>query len=249
MRFLPENPPNISERSVRIAWAVVGVLAVIVLVVTVIGLFRLSDSNESLTTKVERSEAELAKLSKQANDDHAAAQALEEQVKRLGGKPVAEPGEPPAGPPGPGPTAAQVQAAVADYCAGDRCKPTVSRSQVAAAVADYCAGGLCQGKDGTNGGPGADGTDGTSGTDGTDGADGAPGPGPTDEQIAAAVEAYCADGKCRGEKGEKGDAGADGKDATFTPSGMDCPDGERVSGVHLLADGSLTVSCAPLLSR
>lgn len=242
MRLLPENPPNITERAVRRAWTVVGVLAVIVLVVTVIGLVRLSDSNESLTDKVEHSEAELAKLSKQADDDHAAAQALEEQVKRLGGKPVAEPGEPPAGPQGPGPTATQVQAAVADYCAGDRCKPTVSRSQVAAAVADYCAGGLCQAKDGTNGGPGKD------GTDGADGADGAPGPGPTDEQIAAAVEAYCAGGNC-GKDGKDGTDGADGKDATFTPSGMDCPEGERVNGVHLLADGSLTVSCAPLIGR
>lgn len=245
MRLLPENPPNISERAVRRAWTVVGVLAVIVLIVTVIGLVRLSDSNESLTDKVERSDAKLAKLSKQADDDHAAAQALKEQVKRLGGKPVAEPGEPPAGPQGPGPTATQVKAAVADYCAGDRCKPTVSRSQVAAAVADYCAGGACQGR------PGAadDGTDGTNGADGATGPQGPQGPGPTADQIAAAVEAYCADGKCRGEKGETGDTGPAGEDATFTPSGMDCPEGERVNGVHLLADGSLTVSCAPLIGR
>lgn len=246
MRLLPENPPNISERAVRRAWTVVGVLAAIVLIATVIGLFRLSESNESLSNKVEHSEAELAKLSRQADDDHAAARALEEQVKRLGGKPVAEPGEPPAGPQGPGPTESQVRAAVADYCAGDRCKPTVSRSQVAAAVADYCTGGLCQGEDGTNGGPGAD------GADGSDGANGAPGPGPTDEQIAAAVAAYCADGKCKGEPGQDGKDGAngaDGQDATFTPSGMDCPEGERVSGVHLLADGSLAVSCAPLIGR
>ncbi|HEY9353418.1 MAG TPA: hypothetical protein VIP28_09220 [Nocardioides sp.] len=252
MRLLPENPPNITERAVRRAWTVVGVLAVIVLVMTVIGLVRLSDSNESLTDKVERSDAELSKLSKQADDDHAAAQALKEQVKRLGGKPVAEPGEPPAGPQGPGPSALQVKAAVADYCTADRCKPTVSRSQVAAAVADYCSGGLCRGKDGTNGGPGTEGTDGADGANGANGTDGAPGPGPTDEQIAAAVEAYCADGKCRGDKGEKGDtgdAGPAGKDATITPSGADCPDGERVSGVHLLADGSLTVSCAPLIGR
>ena len=196
---------------------------------------------------LEDSNAARSSLEADLNEQEAASTALAEQVKRLGGKPVVDPpATPTQGERGPGPTAAQVKAAVADYCAGDRCKPTVSRSQVAAAVADYCAGGLCRGKDGTNGGPGTDGTD---GTDGANGTDGAPGPGPTDEQIAAAVEAYCADGKCRGDKGEKGDAGADGKDATFTPSGMDCPDGERVSGVHLLADGSLTVSCAPLIGR
>lgn len=245
MKLLPEDPPNISERAVRRAWAAVVVLAMIVLAATVIGLVRLSDTNESLTTKIENSDAERAKLSKRVDDEHAAAQALEAQVKRLGGKPVVEPGEPVAGPPGPGPTASQVKAAVADYCAGDRCKPTVSRSQVAAAVADYCAGGLCQGKDGTNGGPGADGTDGASGTDGTDGA---PGPGPTDEQIAAAVAAYCADGKCRGEKGDsvKGDTGDPG---SVTPGDYTCPDGQWIAAIHVVEGGAMTVDCAPLLGR
>lgn len=186
-----------------------------------------------------RVHAELDEQEKAAADHLEQMKALTEQVERLGGKPVVDL---PSTSPGTGPTATQVKAAVADYCAGDRCKPTVSRSQVAAAVADYCAGGLCQAKDGTNGGPGKD------GTDGADGADGAPGPGPTDEQIAAAVEAYCAGGNC-GKDGKDGTDGADGKDATFTPSGMDCPEGERVNGVHLLADGSLIVSCAPLLGR
>lgn len=205
------------------------------------------DGVREMAADLEQTKSDNAKINAELVDQKEDSIALGEQVKRLGGKPVVDPpATPTQGERGPGPTAAQVRAAVADYCAGDRCKPTVSRSQVAAAVADYCAGGLCQGEDGTNGGPGADGTDGTDGANGTNGTDGAPGPGPTDEQIAAAVEAYCADGKCRG---EKGDAGTDGKDATITPSGTDCPDGERVSGVHLLADGSLTVSCAPLLSR
>jgi hypothetical protein len=199
---------------------------------------------DTLGAQLEESRTDRTSLRAELNEQESASAALAEQVKRLGGKPVVDPpATPTQGERGPGPTAAQVQAAVADYCAGDRCKPTVSRSQVAAAVADYCAGGLCQGEDGTNGGPGADGTDGVNGADGTDGA---PGPGPTDEQIAAAVEAYCADGKCQGEPGQDG---ADGKDATITPSGMDCPRGERVSGVHLLADGSLTVSCSPLIGR
>lgn len=203
------------------------------------------DGVREMAADLDQTKADNAKINAELNEQESAASALAEQVKRLGGKPVVDPptAPPAAGQRGPGPTEAQVRAAVADYCAGDRCKPTVSRSQVAAAVADYCAGGLCQAKDGANGGPGKD------GTDGADGADGAPGPGPTDEQIAAAVEAYCADGKCRGEPGRDGTDGADGKDATITPSGMDCPEGERVNGVHLLADGSLTVSCAPLIGR
>lgn len=202
------------------------------------------DGVQEMAADLDQTEADNAKINAELNEQESASQALAEQVKRLGGKPVVDPPAvtPSQGERGPGPTASQVRAAVADYCAGDRCKPTVSRSQVAAAVADYCAGGLCQAKDGTNGGPGKD------GTDGADGADGAPGPGPTDEQIAAAVEAYCAGGNC-GKDGKDGTDGADGKDATFTPSGMDCPEGERVNGVHLLADGSLTVSCAPLIGR
>lgn len=198
---------------------------------------------DTLDAQLRESQADRKDLHAKIDDERAAAQALKEQVERLGGKPVAEPGEPNQGAPGPGPTAAQVRAAVADYCIGDRCAPTVTRSQVAAAIADYCAGGTCKGRDGKDGGAGADGADGTNGTDGTDGATG---PGPTDEQIAAAVADYCADGRCNGEPGKDG---ADGKDATFTESGMDCPDGERVNGVHLLADGSLTVSCAPLIGR
>ena len=205
------------------------------------------DGVREMAADLEQTKSDNAKINAELVDQKEDSIALGAQVKRLGGKPVVDPPATPAqGERGPGPTEAQVKAAVADYCAGDRCKPTVSRSQVAAAVADYCAGGLCQGEDGTNGGPGADGTNGANGTDGTNGA---PGPGPTDEQIAAAVAAYCDGGYCRGEPGQDGTDGADGKDATITPSGMDCPDGERVSGVHLLADGSLTVSCAPLLGR
>lgn len=204
------------------------------------GLFSLGHRVDTLNARLGESQADRADLRAELNEQESASMALAEQVERLGGKPVVDPPGIP-GPPGPGPTAAQVKAAVADFCAGDRCKPTVSRSQVATAVADYCAGGLCQGKDGTNGGQGAD------GTDGADGANGAPGPGPTASQIADAVEAYCADGRCRGEPGEDGKDGtngADGEDATFTPSGADCPDGQRVNCVHLLADGSLAVSCA-----
>jgi hypothetical protein len=214
---------------------------VLVMAAIGLGIALTSYRVDSLATQLEESQADRAALHDELDEEAEDSAALWAQVKRLGGKPVVDPaGAPTQGERGPGPTAAQVQAAVADYCAGDRCKLTVSRSQVAAAVADYCAGGTCRG---------AAGADGTDGVKGADGADGSAGPGPTADQIAAAVEAYCADGKCRGEKGDTGDPGPAGKDATFTPSGMDCPEGERVNGVHLLADGSLTVSCAPLIGR
>lgn len=219
---------------------VVMTAASIVAALAFIGVSDLRGGLEDATARNTSLEADL-------NEQEAASAALAEQVKRLGGKPVVDPpvSTPSEGQRDPGPTDAQVEAAVADYCAGNRCKPTVSRSQVAAAVADYCAGGACRARTGART-DGADGTDGTDGQDGTDGKDGAPGPGPTAEQIASAVADYCADGRCS-EPGKDGKDGADGKDATITPSGMDCPEGERVNGVHLLADGSLTVSCAPLI--
>ena len=259
MRLLPENPPNISERAVRRAWTVVGVLAVIVLVMTVVGLVRLSNSNEALTDKVERSDAERVKLGKRLDAEEAesaklkqGSAALGEQVERLGGKPVVDPANPTAPPRALGPTDAQVLDAVKVICAGtSACVPT--KAQVTVALRAIC--GDCRGEDGADAKTPADGRDGDDGEDGEDapavtdaqidaavarncGVDGCRGPGPTDEQLDDRIAAYCAArGDCRG------------KDAVIVPSGMDCPEGERVNGVHLLADGSLTVSCAPLIGR
>lgn len=162
-----------------------------------------------------------------------ASTALAEQVKRLGGKPVVDP---PAtnvpGPPGPAPTATQVNAAVADYCAGDRCKPVVSRAQVSKAVADYCANGRCRGKDAFS-------VDGKDGDDGSDGKDGEPGPGPTAEQIGQAVADYCADSKCAAKDG------TDGKDGTSITE-IACDRGTG-SFVFTFSDGSTrTVECSPV---
>ena len=229
---LPDNPPNISARTVRGTWAFVIVLAIAVMASMVIGLIRVSADNESLAAKVERSDKERAKLSKRVDDEHAAAQALNDQVKRLGGKPVVQPGEQVPGPAGPGPTAAQVRAAVADYCTGDRCTPTVSRSQVAAAVADYCAGGACQAP------PPKD------GADGTDGTDGAPGPGPTDEQIAAAVADYCAGGACQAPPPKDGTDGADGKDGRGIES-ISCESGTGTFTFTFTDGTTQQVTCAP----
>lgn len=101
--------------------------------------------------------------------DEAAAQraeeveALRQQVLALGEEPVVSP--PPAtpvkgdagetGPRGPGPTAEQIAAAVAEYCA---------------------ANGGCIGAAGSNGLPGVNGKDGEDGNDGAPGAAGATGP-------------------------------------------------------------------------
>lgn len=84
---------------------------------------------------------------------------------------------------------AQVSAAVQSRT------PTIGDVQVLVrrAVAD-----IPRPKNGTNGKPGAPGTPGPSGTDGKAGE---PGPGPTQEQVDAAVSKFCADGACRGADG------------------------------------------------
>jgi len=106
----------------------------------------------------------------------------------------------PAGPQGPGPTAAQVEAAVAIYCAdqGKPCRPTMA--QVAQALADYCAQTDCVGDDGANG---------------VDGQNGEPGRPPTADEIFAALVAYCEiqpNGTCVGPAGKDG---ANGENATL----------------------------------
>lgn len=120
---------------------------------------------------------------------------------------------------GPGPSDAQVQQAVASYCADHgNCRGKPTQAQVAAAVLSYCKGDNCVGP------AGADGVDAT-GEPGKDGQDGDRGPGPTDEQVATAVATYCANGACRGATGPSGPAGPAGHDATGAPGkdGKDAP--------------------------
>lgn len=238
MRLIPSNPPNVTDRAVRRAWTAVAAVALIILVGGVTWLVRLSLENDAQERSIAESDAARDELSERLDNEHAAAQTLAEQVKRLGGKPAVEPGEAPAGPPGPAPTQTQVRAAVADYCAGDRCKPVVTRSQVNQAVANYCANGACRGRDGVST-DGTDGKPGADGTDGTDGTDGPPGPGPTDEQIAQAVADYCADSKCVGKPG------ADGKDGTSITD-VTCDRGTGTF-VFTFSDGTTrTVECSPV---
>ena len=203
---------------------------------------------DTLGVQLKESQADRTSLRAEVDEQEQAAQkyleqmeALAEQVERLGGEPVVDPADPTAPPVALGPTDAQVLGAIKVICAGERspCSPT--KAQITAALTAIC-GGSCRGKDAD---PPADGQDGQDATAAQIdaavarhcGEDGCRGPGPTDQQLDDRLAAYCADGRCKGE------------DAVIVPSGMDCPEGERVNGVHLLADGSLTVSCAPLVGR
>ena len=236
----------------RISSAASWVALVAVAVLLGLGLLALVLRVEALDGALEESRTDRSTLHSELNEQEAASQALAEQVKRLGGKPVVDPPDTTTPPPALGPTDAQVQDAVKVICAGtSACVPT--KAQVTAALRAIC--GDCRGEDGADAKTPADGRDGDDGEDGEDapavtdaqidaavarncGVDGCRGPGPTDEQLDDRIAAYCAArGDCRG------------KDAVIVPSGMDCPEGERVNGVHLLADGSLTVSCAPLIGR
>jgi hypothetical protein len=142
--------------------------------------------------------------------------AVASQVRALGGTPAATPSQPPRqgprgsrGPAGPGPTAAQIDAAVAAYCeARSGCRGTPSRAQVAAAVRAFCSAGACRGPAGPKGDTGAAGVS------------GAAAPAPTSEQITAAVAAYCtAHGGCTGPAGPKGDTGQQGPTGPAGPRG------------------------------
>lgn len=124
---------------------------------------------------------------------------------------------------GPGPTTAQVQQAVTDYCdAHGDCKGGPTQAQVAAAVLTYCKGDKCVGPAGPTGPAGEDAT-------GKPGASGAPGRAPTADEISDAVAAYCSTGVCRGPKGDTGPAGpagpagAAGKDGSNGADGKDAP--------------------------
>lgn len=90
------------------------------------------------------------------------------------------------------PTEAQISAAVVSYCTtNNRCDPLApSAEQVATAVADYCSiRNSCQG---------------------TTGATGSSGQNATSEQVMAAVQTYCADGRCVGPTGAAGITGTNG---------------------------------------
>lgn len=214
------------------SWVALGVVAVLL----GIGLLALVHRVETLDGALEESRSDRSALHSELNEQESASQALAEQVKRLGGKPVVEPDEP-APPLVIGLTDEQADAAVAEFCSvGDRCRPTVSRDDVREALADICDGGACDAP------PAKDGKDGRDGADST-----VPGPGLTDEQADAAVARYCAANDCLPEDGKDGRDGQDGKDGapgSVTPGEYACPEGEYVTKISVTAEGSMVLACA-----
>jgi hypothetical protein len=204
----------------RKIWAAVGVTLVGVALLAVAyfsqrGTARERDAEQDQT---------ITSLSALADDNARAAVELAEQVRGLGGVPVVQPPTPgERGRDGRPPTAEEIGQAVAAYCADGRCNgDDVTPEQVAAAVATYCnSRGECRG---------------TPGADGDDGETGQQGPPPSAEQVADAVAAYCADGRCRGEQGERGEKGDQGEPGEPGPA---CPPGyEPRESIETLPDGS-----------
>jgi hypothetical protein len=224
-----------SRRTVHVVWyvAAAGVVALVAWLVWAVAdtNHRLEQADETLDQQAEAiatSRENQERLARSAESNADAAAVLADQVRKLGERPLITPddlpevipGPPgqrgPMGPVGPGPSAAEIQSAVAVYCQSGRCDgrdPTTG--QVAAAVAAYCdRRGECRGPRGAPGQDGQDGEDGAPGADGRDGADGADAPPPTQAQVDAAVARYCdANGGCRGPKGDRGEPGDDGTDA------------------------------------
>ena len=112
------------------------------------------------------------------------------------------------------PTQEQVDAAVASFCSvGSRCSDPPTFEQVLSAVSTYCISGQCRGNPGEDSTvPGPQGEPGQDSTvPGPEGPIGPQGPGPTVEQILAAVTAYCSGDVCKGPKGDTGEPGATGE--------------------------------------
>jgi hypothetical protein len=130
--------------------------------------------------------------------------------------------------PGPGPSLASVEQAVAAYCDRTTCGTGPTAAQVAQAVATFChVDGRCQGPAGPSGaagtsvtgppGPAGETVTGPAGTNGTAGQDA------TSDQVAAAVSDYCtAHDGCKGDTGTQGPAGPAGPAG---PPGPTCTTG------------------------
>jgi pilus assembly protein FimV len=166
-----------------------------------------------------------------AGDVVANAQALRQANARLAaaGKPTVAipaptpPGAGPAGPqgiPGRTPTSADVLTAVQVVLATE---PGLTRPQVVSAVTGYLqTSPPAAGRDGRTGAAGAPGAPGTPGQTG---------PGPSTDQVAAAVKAFCSGSSdpCRGSSGLPGPAGApgaDGQPGVAGPTGAPGIDGK-----------------------
>lgn len=139
------------------------------------------------------------------------------------------------GAPGPGPTEEQVAEAVAEFCSEGACDGPAGEPGPAGPVGHAGDTGA-QGEPGATGdagpaGPAGDtgpaGADGAPGADGVDGQDGEPGRPPTEEEVAAAVEAFCSDGACKGDTGATGPKGDTGDTGPIGPQGEQGLEGPR----------------------
>lgn len=85
------------------------------------------------------------------------------------------------------------------------------------------------GATGATGARGPSGIDGTQGTQGAQGEPGQPGPGPSDEQVAAALAAFCAaNNGCAGPQGPQGTTGPAGEPGAPGPA---CPAGSEPQNI------------------
>ena len=253
--------PVPSKRVVWVAWLLVTLLAAALFVWLILTVFHQSDQIDHAEAKTDAVAATAKVNGQTARQAKDAAVALGRQVKRLGGTPVVNPNSIPGptkvtgpeGPAGPSPTRSQVFAAVSIFCSSGACEHGPSASQVETAVASYCAPrNDCQGAQGGTGAPGSNGNDGAPGGNGNPGVDGQPGQNASDAQVQAAVNTYCdAHNGCQGPTGAagpQGDRGPQGIPGTAVPGAYTCPDATPfLHGFTVADDGSVSLDCIALL--
>lgn len=189
------------------------VASVVAVVLVIGGLIAVGQSNADLRRTIAENQAAMAVLVDQYADLYAQAQAegvnpdAPEPEKLDEVLPVPLSGA--QGEPGRPPTHLEVLAAVTSYCdSRGNC-----RGQPGATGATGPVGPA--GVQGGAGERGSDGAQGATGAAGSNGKDGAPGRPPTAEEIAAAVDAYCAaNNGCQGPAGAEGAPGATGPGPT-----------------------------------
>jgi len=194
-----EQEPGHTRREARQVWGLYAAFVALACAITVIGLILWHTADDQSKTK---------HLLGIANA----------RIVALGGTPVAGPAGA-IGPAGPPPSLSEVEDAVSRYCTQVSCGIPPSAGQVAQAVSTFCdVHAQCTGPGGK---AGRNGNNGLNGHNGASGATGAEGPGPTSDQVAAAVASYCAaHNQCQGPPGPTGATGPGG------PSGSNGADGQ-----------------------
>jgi hypothetical protein len=186
----------------------------IILAIAVLALGLLGGVGGSLAlswTRADEAEAVADEAEAERDEAVAAIEDLCTQVEQLGRTCVEDPAdfegaEGPAGPPGPGPSDAQVYAAVANYLADNPVTAAGPTSaEIAVAVANYlrdyppgptpeqvstAVASYLTANPPAAGEPGTDGADGATGPPGPEGPQGETGPPPSAEDVAAAVQAW-----------------------------------------------------------